>query len=306
MPFSVRRFCVDLRTTMCLAFKKKPGVRIHLACDKAVEDLILLGSPRHLRCVLRNLMANAIKFTPAGFVRLAAHVVREVPESATLRFVVEDTGIGIEPADQAAIFREFKQVGCKVGTGLGLPLSHGVVALMGGTPLAVVSPWAAPAPPAQIVGPARRRRGGAGSMFHFQIALRKATQSQRAEVEAELASDGALGGDPTQPDGSRRPPLPTMWRCLVADDHEINRRLLHRKLRAICGAWSIERAETGEAALKKCKRARFDLILLDEQFGTGLQKGTEITRKIRAHEAAHGPSTVRGAFSHVGAEAHSL
>ena len=101
VPFSVRRFCVDLRTTMCLAFKKKPGVRIHLACDKAVEDLILLGSPRHLRCVLRNLMANAIKFTPAGFVRLVVSVVEgtETPEAATLKFCVEDTGIGIEPAD---------------------------------------------------------------------------------------------------------------------------------------------------------------------------------------------------------------
>ena len=53
-PFSVRRLCKDLRATMAVAFKKKEGgVRILLDCTPRAASLALLGSPRHLRCVLR-------------------------------------------------------------------------------------------------------------------------------------------------------------------------------------------------------------------------------------------------------------
>ena len=94
-----------------------------------------------------NLLSNAIKFTHAGFCRLVVSVVAETPAAATLKFCVEDTGEGIDPGDQATIWKEYKQVGCKIGTGLGLPLSRGIVALMGGSTLSVVSPWTAAAPP---------------------------------------------------------------------------------------------------------------------------------------------------------------
>ena len=82
--------------------------------------------------VLRNLVSNALKFTEQGHVR-----VRARHDGARLRavFTVEDSGIGISPADQERIFEEFSQVDGRLqrgGTGLGLPLSRRLALLMGG------------------------------------------------------------------------------------------------------------------------------------------------------------------------------
>jgi signal transduction histidine kinase/CheY-like chemotaxis protein len=84
--------------------------------------------------VLRNFISNALKFTERGEVR-----VRAVPGTeGTVVFTVADTGIGIAPEDQEAIFREFTQLESPrqkrvKGTGLGLPLSRRLAELLGGT-----------------------------------------------------------------------------------------------------------------------------------------------------------------------------
>jgi signal transduction histidine kinase len=80
-----------------------------------------------------DLLSNAVKFTPeAGQVTLTASRVDQVVTVA-----VADTGIGIAPEDQAAIFEEFRQVGGaerkQEGTGLGLTLARKFVELHGGT-----------------------------------------------------------------------------------------------------------------------------------------------------------------------------
>lgn len=84
--------------------------------------------------ILRNLIANALKFTRRGYVRLTAHC----EGTETVVFRVEDTGIGIAPEDQERIFDEFVQVESELqsrvkGTGLGLPLSKRLAELLGGT-----------------------------------------------------------------------------------------------------------------------------------------------------------------------------
>lgn len=85
--------------------------------------------------ILRNLISNALKFTQAGEVRVRAQI-SEAGDSVI--FNVSDTGIGIAPADQERIFQEFTQVDSPIqkrvrGTGLGLPLSRRLAALLGGT-----------------------------------------------------------------------------------------------------------------------------------------------------------------------------
>lgn len=83
--------------------------------------------------ILRNLVSNALKFTPAGHVRVSA----EFSTEHLILFSVEDTGIGIAPEHQEDIFREFSQVENPLqekhrGTGLGLPLCRNLALLLGG------------------------------------------------------------------------------------------------------------------------------------------------------------------------------
>jgi two-component system sensor histidine kinase/response regulator len=95
-----------------------------------------------LRQVILNLLGNAVKFTQSGEVVLDVSMT-ELPQTAgrhdrcALRFAVRDTGIGIEPAKQAAIFEAFTQADGSTtrrygGTGLGLSISSRLVRLMGG------------------------------------------------------------------------------------------------------------------------------------------------------------------------------
>jgi signal transduction histidine kinase len=91
------------------------------------------GDERRLTQVLLNLVGNAIKFTDAGWVRIAATAVGDLLELA-----VTDTGPGIAPTDQERIFDVFQQVDNsstreKGGTGLGLAISRRIVQMHGGT-----------------------------------------------------------------------------------------------------------------------------------------------------------------------------
>jgi signal transduction histidine kinase len=85
--------------------------------------------------ILRNLVANALKFTPAGEVLVAAEA-RD--DGAVVVFTVRDTGVGIAQADLPRVFEEFVQVSGehqrgRQGTGLGLPLARKLAGLLGGT-----------------------------------------------------------------------------------------------------------------------------------------------------------------------------
>lgn len=98
------------------------------------QEIPIVNDRLRTQQVLINLVANAIKFTPAGNVRIE---VLELPEGR-LAISVSDTGIGIAPADQAQIFQKFWQVNQSTtrqhgGTGLGLAISKALIELMQGS-----------------------------------------------------------------------------------------------------------------------------------------------------------------------------
>jgi signal transduction histidine kinase len=107
------------------------GVELHCRVEDGAREV--LADERKLKQVLVNLLSNAVKFTqPGGRVD-----VRVAPSLDSIEFAVSDTGIGIAPEDQQAIFDEFHQVGGDYtqrseGTGLGLSLARRLVELHGG------------------------------------------------------------------------------------------------------------------------------------------------------------------------------
>jgi len=107
---------------------------VHIAPE---TPFLLRGDPLHLRQILINLVGNAIKFTEHGEVGLRIKLLEEEPASASIRFEVADTGIGIPLEAQARIFESFTQADESTtrrygGTGLGTTIAKQLVELMGG------------------------------------------------------------------------------------------------------------------------------------------------------------------------------
>jgi len=95
------------------------------------------GDPQHLGQALINLLANAVKFTDQGWVRLRGEVLAQEGERLQIRFEVRDTGVGIPADQQAGLFHAFAQADNSStrrhgGTGLGLALTRRLALLMGG------------------------------------------------------------------------------------------------------------------------------------------------------------------------------
>jgi signal transduction histidine kinase len=128
------------------------GIALHAAVDEGIDRV--QADERKIKQVLLNLLSNAIKFTPEG----GRIDVRALRGEGTIEVSVSDTGVGIAPEDQDAIFEEFRQVGTAAkkveGTGLGLALSRKFIELHGGRI------WV-------------QSQVGAGSTFTFTIPVRR-------------------------------------------------------------------------------------------------------------------------------------
>jgi two-component system, NtrC family, sensor kinase len=122
---------LDNALTLVRERATRHGIRFIQIVDAGVGDIV--ADERKLKQILLNLLSNAVKFTPeGGRVGLTATLA-----AGAVTIAVSDTGVGIAPEDQSAIFEEFRQVGREdarkqEGTGLGLTLAKKFVELHGG------------------------------------------------------------------------------------------------------------------------------------------------------------------------------
>ena len=127
----------DLPTAIdsALTLVRERATRRGIALQKTLDERVgqVQADERKVRQVVLNLLSNAIKFTPQG----GRIEVLAAPVDASVEVSVTDTGVGIAPEDQEAVFEEFRQVGASAakqeGTGLGLALCRKFVELHGGT-----------------------------------------------------------------------------------------------------------------------------------------------------------------------------
>jgi PAS domain S-box-containing protein len=126
--------CEAVSSLAQTASAKKLEVR--LDCAASVPERVA-GDPGRLRQILLNLIGNAIKFTPAGHISVSVVAQQVCERNCTLRFSIEDTGIGVPPQRQKMIFAPFSQADVSDsrlygGTGLGLAICRDLVELMEG------------------------------------------------------------------------------------------------------------------------------------------------------------------------------
>jgi PAS domain S-box-containing protein len=133
--FDLKNEIADIIKLLSLQAREKG---LELTCSIAPDvPTALKGDAGRLRQIIINLVGNAIKFTHAGSVELQIRKDAENADTATIRFIVRDSGIGIAADKQRLIFEPFTQADSSTirkygGTGLGLTISKRFAELMGG------------------------------------------------------------------------------------------------------------------------------------------------------------------------------
>ncbi|EQK99227.1 ATPase-like, ATP-binding domain protein [Ophiocordyceps sinensis CO18] len=101
------------------------------------HDMVVIGDPGRVRQIITNLLTNSIKFTTQGYVRFSVVKEKETADSIDIKFMVEDTGIGIQDDVRRKLFQPFSQGDASTarrfgGTGLGLTICKNLLDLMRG------------------------------------------------------------------------------------------------------------------------------------------------------------------------------
>jgi signal transduction histidine kinase/ActR/RegA family two-component response regulator len=239
---------------------KSKGLELRATIDPDVPAL-LRGDRGRLRQILINLIGNAIKFTKRGEVSLRISVDRQTEETASLRFRITDTGIGINLETRARLFQAFTQADGSTtrrygGTGLGLAICKELVEKMGG-----------------VIGV--ESSAGAGSTFWFTVELPKQLNGgvpivPKGTREVKVHESGA-GLD--QESGTVRP-----QRVLVAEDNAVNQFLATAQLKKL--GYAADTVANGLEVLEAFSRIPYDILLMDCQMPE--LDGYETTKQLRS------------------------
>jgi signal transduction histidine kinase/FixJ family two-component response regulator len=245
----------ELATGVVQTFRQQAAVkrlRIGLTLEPGSADT-LLGDPIRVRQVLFNLIGNAVKFTERGGVDVRVGTAPLGQGGQRVTLTVADTGIGMDQAQCARLFRPFAQADSSTtrrfgGTGLGLSIVLRLAQLMGGEVTVESVP-------------------GQGSVFTVSLAMRAAPAAVTQSAAPELGQFTAL----------RR-----SGRILVVDDHPVNRAVLLRQLELL--GLEADSAGDGVDALALWQPDQYAVVLVDLHMPR--MDGYELTATIREREAA--------------------
>jgi PAS domain S-box-containing protein len=220
----------NLATMVIVKAQEKEDLEVLFHLDPRVTHL-LVGDPLRLHQVLLNLCDNAIKFTEQGKIVLTTEMMEKTDEKVTLRFSVQDTGIGMSAEQMDKLFQAFTQADTSMtrkygGTGLGLVICKVLVDMMGGD-IRVES------------------EVGKGSTFTFTAVFGLSAQKEDKLIKSKKILQG--------------------MKVLVVDDDAASLDSLQGMLKSF--SFDVTLAASGEEGLKKLEntaRARpYELLLVD-------------------------------------------
>ena len=214
--------------------------------DSNIPD-VLVGYPVRLHQIILNLVSNAVKFTGTGSITVSAKLLSETDTSATIKFSVIDTGIGIKKDKIEKIFENFQQASSGTsriygGTGLGLAIVKKLVEAQNGT-ISVKSEL------------------NKGSTFSFTLLFNK--KESEAEEEESILPEAE-----TETKNIR---------VLVVEDMALNQLLMKTLLDEL--GFERDIASNGKIAIEKLQQQQYDIILMDLHMPE--MNGFEATEYIR-------------------------
>ena len=238
---------LDQVISMVANLAQSKGLELRLEIEP--QACWLHGDSIRLRQALLNLVGNAIKFTPSGWVKVSVRIHMLGTQRCSLHFTVQDTGIGIAPEELKRMFQPFVQADASItrrfgGTGLGLSITRRLIELMGGS-VGVESVL------------------GEGSIFWIKLELATAPPAV-ALAPVSVDSAAQLTGR-------------SGLRLMLVEDNAINREVAQEILRHV----GIEPvcAMDGLHAVEIARQQPLDLILMDMHMPR--LDGLEATRQIR-------------------------
>jgi two-component system sensor histidine kinase/response regulator len=227
---------------------QEKGLELLFKTDPAVPRA-LVGDPLRLGQILINLSNNAVKFTDSGEIVVSTELVKKNNAQVTLKFSVQDTGVGMTAEQAAKLFQPFVQADASTtrkygGTGLGLTISKRLAEMMGG------EIWVESEP-------------GLGSTFSF-------------------TADFGLGKEKAQKQHTPGSELRGM-KVLVVDDNATSRDIFQEMLESFTCVVTL--AGSGPEGITELENARddqpFELVVMDWKM-PGMD-GIEASRRIKAH-----------------------
>ena len=233
----------ECEADMAERLKLKPNVKFSLNVDRSLPEH-LHGDVLRLRQALTNLLSNSAKFTDKGTITLTVSGERKKGTEILMKFVVEDTGIGMHEQDLQRIYEPFERADIAqtrhiMGAGLGLTLVKNVIDIMSGR-ISVNSTY------------------GKGTSFTVEIPQRLALgKFLTIQDYEELMSSQTVSDEQD---------TPSVWpdaKILVVDDTPVN--LVVAKGMLKNSEADVETSESGEHALELIKGKHYDIVFLDHK-----------------------------------------
>lgn len=224
------------------------NVKIHFEYDNNLPENFIADQIK-ISQILINLIGNAIKFTKDGDIWVRAIKVSEKDELYSVRFEIEDNGIGISEEKQNQLFESFSQGSIQInrkygGTGLGLSIVKGLIQILKGT-ISLKSEL------------------GKGSKFMFELPLKYSEKVETEEVVNYFKDISEID-------------LKNI-NILVVEDNKINQMITKKILNKM--KLNCDVIDNGEDAVNMVKDKNYHVVLMDIHM-PGIS-GLEATRLIR-------------------------